>query len=128
MKKIYNNPFNIVRSPSNNWLGEIKHDGRFCHFDTVEHGIRAGIILLRNYVNNGYDTIERIISRYAPPNENYTIGYIHFVCDKLDINMVDKISYPSQTFVNMCRAILQFESAKNYSSNYLFNIIQKYQL
>lgn len=75
------NPFNIKKS-SNNWLGKVisDKDPTFEVFDTLEHGLRAGIKLLVNYIKHGYDTPSKIISRFAPPCENVTTSYIHYVC------------------------------------------------
>ena len=46
-----NNPANIRFNKKNNWLGQIGSDNGFCVFDTLEHGLRALIVLLRNYIN-----------------------------------------------------------------------------
>lgn len=71
-----NNPFNIRYNSANNWVGQIGSDGSFCVFDTMPHGIRAGGVLLRNYLKNGNNTIEKILSKFAPASENNTSGYI----------------------------------------------------
>ena len=46
-----NNPFNIKKSP-NKWLGKksVSSDPVFEQFETMDYGIRAGIVLLRRYV------------------------------------------------------------------------------
>ena len=42
--------------------------------------MRAGIInTLTHHLNYGDDTIEKLITRHAPPTENDTEGFINFV-------------------------------------------------
>jgi hypothetical protein len=67
-----NNPFNVIGS-SDNWNGKIgikqaKNSGLwFIVFNTVENGIRAGLINLSGYFTRyNANTIEKIINRYAP--------------------------------------------------------------
>lgn len=74
-----NNPLNIRYSPMNSWLGQIGEEKGFCKFDTLEHGYRAALVLLGNYQRKGYDTISKIISRWAPLSENNTEAYIAYV-------------------------------------------------
>lgn len=81
-----NNPLNIVKG--NNWKGERKNqtDTRFEEFESMEMGLRAGMVLLRNYIEGTkarptkFNTIRKIVSRWAPPSENYTQRYIDNVC------------------------------------------------
>lgn len=65
-----NNPFNIVYSKMNNWKGQLGSTqgiaGKFCVFETLEYGIRAGLINLRNgYFRRGVNTIDEIINKYS---------------------------------------------------------------
>lgn len=65
-----NNPFNMVKSLSN-WIGKIQpsKDSAFEQFDTMENGVRAGLINLRNaYYKKGLKSVEAIITKYCPPN------------------------------------------------------------
>lgn len=73
-----NNPFNI-RSGSA-WRGRCGDRKGFVEFSTLEYGVRAWLILMRNYRVRGFRTIRQIISRFAPPTENDTERYIEFVC------------------------------------------------
>lgn len=76
------NPFNIRYSDSNNWLGAIagKNLNGFAVFVDRIYGLRAGFILLRNYMKNGHSSVCSIISRYAPASDgNNTNSYIDFV-------------------------------------------------
>ena len=51
----------------------------FVEFETREHGIRAWLVLMRNYRRRyGCRTIRQIVTRFAPPTENQTERYIRF--------------------------------------------------
>lgn len=77
-----NNPLNI-RISNNQWQGKVANntDGVFEQFVSMEYGYRAALKLIQNYINlYGLDTVEKIISRWAPDNENNTSRYISTVC------------------------------------------------
>lgn len=76
-----NNPLNI--RIGNDWKGEKlpNTDGSFEQFTEMKYGLRAGFIILRNYINKyGLNTIKEIIKRWAPSTENNTKAYIRMVC------------------------------------------------
>lgn len=89
-----NNPINIRRSQSD-WAGQLswncmtddqKREKEFVVFQDPEWGFRAAAKLLRNYkLMYGIDTIEGIIRRVAPPNENNTAAYIQDVSQRTNI-------------------------------------------
>jgi len=71
-----NNPLNI-RHNANVFQGEIKeNDKSFKTFASMPYGYRAGFAILHTYLKNDCNTIEKIIARFAPPNENDTEKYI----------------------------------------------------
>ena len=78
-----NNPLNIVLK-NTTWMGQVKNgtDKRFCQFEDAKYGWRAAFKLLyRYYYIYRLNTIEMIVSRWAPTNENDTEDYIRTVCD-----------------------------------------------
>lgn len=77
-----NNPLNIRHNPKNDWLGQTDNQNGFCVFLSKYYGMRAAIILLRNYINQGHETIREIITRWAPPSENPTERYIEFCVNR----------------------------------------------
>ncbi|WP_302567803.1 structural protein P5 [Culturomica massiliensis] len=71
-----NNPLNI-RHNADLFQGEIKgNDKLFKTFSSMPYGYRAAFVILATYLSKGYNTIEKIISRWAPPSENNTQAYI----------------------------------------------------
>lgn len=76
-----NNPGN-VRLTATRWKGQIRpgSDKEFCVFSSMEYGIRALIVTLRTYVvKRKVNTVRKMISRWAPANENHTEAYIKYI-------------------------------------------------
>jgi len=74
----HNNPGNI-RITTIPWQGKSvgPEDSGFEYFDAPIYGLRAMMINIINYQKkHGLNSIETIISRYAPPSENNTQKYI----------------------------------------------------
>jgi hypothetical protein len=69
-----NNPGNI--RPGQNFQGEIGSDNNFAIFKSIEYGYRAIFKDLITKIKSGTNTIEKIITKYAPPSENDTQNYI----------------------------------------------------
>ena len=75
-----NNPLNIRYVSANDWVGRlkrlIKRDKDFEEFYYVFFGYRAALmLLLRYFYVNNLRTPMKIVSRWAPPNENETKLY-----------------------------------------------------
>lgn len=74
------NPGNIEQS-KDVFQGEIipSRDERFKQFRSMAYGYRAMFVTLDTYRKRGLDTIEKIISSWAPNIENHTDKYIECV-------------------------------------------------
>lgn len=125
------NPFNI-RISNNKWIGKIplreNTDGVFEQFTSFEYGIRAGIIILRTYYTKyKLKTVREIITRYAPPKENNTEGYVRFC----EATMRDD-PFGDSSLMNFCitlaRAICWYESKFDLPREIAIPICQKYKL
>lgn len=74
-----NNPLNI-RKNAEHFKGEIKgRDKNFKTFSSLPYGYRAGFVILGTYLSLGFNTIEKIITHWAPSTENDTESYISYV-------------------------------------------------
>ena len=77
------NPGNI-RHSKDKWEGLCEHqdaDKFFAQFISPVYGIRALCKTLLTYQRkHGLKTIEEMIFRWAPPEENETDDYVRFVC------------------------------------------------
>lgn len=109
-----NNPLNIRYNPANQWKGQQGQLKGFCHFKNIAYGFRAGFIILGNYIRNGVDTIEEIITRWAPPCENNTERYISFVCEETfiprDLQLTDLSIHDYWTKIIIIQAMAVMES------------------
>ena len=83
-----NNPLNIRINPGNNWKGKIlaNTDGVFEQFISMPYGFRAALVLFRNYIRKGDNTLAKIVAKWAPPTENHTGIYTSFVANKTGID------------------------------------------
>ena len=88
-----NNPLNIRLNERNNWKGKVlaNTDGAFEQFISMPYGFRAALYLFRKYIRQGYNTLEKIVGKWAPPSENHTNKYISFVVNKTGIAAERKI-------------------------------------
>lgn len=105
-----NNPGNIRLNPLIKWEGEIKGtDSSFVTFKNMTYGIRALMKLISNYKKRGYNTIELILNRYAPANENNTTGYIDKVSTWTGIPKNQNLVLDQMQMVKLARAIVKVE-------------------
>lgn len=118
--EITNNYGNIRASKSYKWIGQIGEYNGFVKFSSVDYGLRALYILINRYITY-YDLqdVSSIITRYAPPSENDTQGYIRYVEQYLL-----KCGYSSKDFrpsdkrlPYLCVAIVFRECGKVVSPN-----------
>lgn len=108
-----NNPGNIRHSKAK-WQGMApdQPDSSFVKFSDAKFGIRAIAVVLTNYGEKyGLDTIQEIINRWAPPNENDTRAYVKAVADKLGVGINDTIDLTDpEVMAVLVKAIIQHEN------------------
>ncbi|EMK0255615.1 structural protein [Salmonella enterica] len=109
-----NNPGNIRWG--DDWRGLVpaakRTDKDFCQFTAPEYGIRAMIVILRNYQRkHGLNTISGIISRWAPTNENNTQAYIASVTKATGAAPDQRIDTGDSRFMmKLLQAIIRHEN------------------
>lgn len=107
-----NNPLNI--RIGNVWLGEVKNptDPEFEQFISMRYGLRAAFVILRRYIRRYHrDTIQAIISSWAPSNENSTQNYINHVATRMRMSPMEPILYEDkETMVRLVGAMSFFEN------------------
>lgn len=113
-----NNPGNLKASPFTKKLPGftgVDPDG-FATFESPQAGANAQAALLKNYMNRGFNTVSKIISRWAPPGDhNDTSAYVSTVAGKLGVNPNDTLS-PSM-IPQLQAAITGVEGGANNPSN-----------
>lgn len=107
-----NNPGNLIKS--RDWfLGEKRPstDNRFKQFYAMSYGYRAMFITLDTYRKNGFDTIEKILKKYAPNVENDTEVYIRRVELATGIGRNEKLFYwKGHEYIKIVAAMSQVEN------------------
>ena len=131
-----NNPLNIKRNVRNKWYGAKKAqtDKVFEEFEELEFGVRAALIILKKYIDiYKLDTIEGIISKWAPEGENgkaATKNYINRVALSMHMNQTKQHLQFSdrQTIAELVAAMTIVESGTNYYpiADYKESIINVY--
>lgn len=108
-----NNPGNI-RYNGIEWRGLATppSDGTFCVFKTAHYGIRALARLLMNYHHHyGLRTVNSLINRFAPPNENDTESYINNVCKNTGFNAHTQLDMTDKNVIcELVKAIIKQEN------------------
>jgi hypothetical protein len=109
-----NNPGNIERG-TDKWKGASpsQDDDRFLQFDSPEAGIRAMARILGNYKKeHKISTLADAITRWSPPSENDTAGYIQFVSDETGIKPDARIDLDSPAVLPIMAAMIQKENGQ----------------
>jgi hypothetical protein len=106
------NPLNI-RLGGDTFQGEIigSADPAFKQFQTMGYGYRAAIVTIATYIQKGFNTVEKIIGRWAPPEENDTAKYIKTVCSKA------KVKRDKELTLNDGAEIIEIVGAMSFVEN-----------
>lgn len=114
-----NNPLNIRRG--SNWVGLSKHqtDPAFCQFDSMTYGLRAGLIIIRTYMQRyNLTTIHAIVSRWAPPKENDTEAYVISVASMMMMHALQKFDFGDRArIVSLVAAMCKVETGVSIAPN-----------
>lgn len=100
-----NNPLNIKKGSKWNGLKDTQTDPVFCQFKSMQYGVRAAFYLLRKYMSgyNGltekFNTIEKIVRRWAPESENQTQAYINNVAKFSGIPRGQKLAFSQRSYL-----------------------------
>ena len=123
------NPLNI-RINSDKFEGEIQPsaDKEFKQFETAAYGYRAAFRVIRTYINNyKCDTIRKIISRWAPPEDrNHTKNYIKVVSERSGISADDPIYADSREM--MIRIVAAMSYVENGREAVMSDVIRGWEL
>jgi len=108
-----NNPGNIRLTYDSTgkktyWRGEIDGvDKSFKTFKNMYYGYRAIFITLNSYFNKSHDTIEKIVSRYAPAEDNNNVqSYIKTLAMFTEKEPDERLSFSdNQTILKLVEGI-----------------------
>lgn len=116
-----NNPGNL------NFVGQRgavreSSNGRFAKFNTAFEGLQALSSQLNRYAERGLNTVEKIISTWAPASENNTRAYIDKISGKLGVSpdTVLNLSNPA-VMTSLMSGIVEHENGRQpYSQAMLY--------
>ena len=110
-----NNNYLNIRKSADIFIGEIipSKDSASKQFIAAEYGYRAAFKILATYHNKGKDTIEKIVTTWAPPSENDTPAYIANVSQRSGINKMKKLNInDKESYVKIAQAMSISEIGK----------------
>ncbi|EEU3125178.1 TPA: lytic transglycosylase catalytic [Escherichia coli] len=117
-----NNPGNL------NFAGQAgasleRPGGRFARFETAFDGLRALARQLILYAGRGINSVEKIISTWAPASDNNnTTAYIRAVSQRLGVDPRAALNMSDpQTMSALMSSIIQHENGRNIYSRELIN-------
>ncbi|MBA8381686.1 lytic transglycosylase, partial [Escherichia coli] len=117
-----NNPGNL------NFAGQAgasleRPGGRFARFETAFDGLRALARQLMLYAGRGINSVEKIISTWAPASDNNnTTAYIRAVSQRLGVDPRATLNMSDpQTMSALMSSIIQHENGRNIYSRELIN-------
>ena len=110
-----NNPGNIEYGAFAKRMGATGSDGRFAIFPTMDAGKRATDALLNGYVDKGFDSVNKIINRWAPSSENNTSAYVGAVSSRLGVDPNQKLT--REQLGGVAEAIYGHENGAAYTGN-----------
>ncbi len=101
-----NNPLNIRP------VGKTKG---FMHYGSIAEGLKAAAWQLQHFeYAHGLDTIAKIVTRFAPPEENDTAAYIKFVAHKMQIPATQHLDlHNKEVLGKLVSAMAKIENKKN---------------
>lgn len=97
--------------------------GRFARFETAFDGLRALARQLTLYAGRGINSVEKIISTWAPPSDgNNTGAYIKAVTERLHVDPRAALNMKDpQTMSLLMSSIIQHENGRNIYPSELIN-------
>lgn len=111
-----NNPGNIRSGPVPVWQGQTGTVKGFARFASPVWGVRAGLKLLVNYHKKGFNTIRKILDRYAP--NHYKTKYLDFLVSYTGFNPDQPFPPTSENFKRIFSGIMVFEIGKANSEKF----------
>lgn len=126
-----NNPGSIDFHETVTWVGQVGLEtghvpNRFVKFDTPFHGLRAlALVLLAYQRKHGLTTIDGIIDRWAPADENDAAAYVDDVCERCGVGPDDTINLEDPLLLaKLVTAIVHHENGGNpYAATLIANAV-----
>jgi hypothetical protein len=109
-----NNPGNL--RPGDSWQGMTGENGGFIVFKSIPWGVRAMATDLVSKINEGLDTITKIVNKYAPASDNNNVqAYINDVSNISGFDPDEQLTPDGDTISKLVRAHISHENGAAYS-------------
>lgn len=123
-----NNPGNIVQA-ANDWRGKVpagqNTDGKFEQFETYQYGVRAMIVLLKNYIDRyGLKTLSAIITRWCSGGCDLNV-YLQVMTQATGYTANQPLVADREVLKRLVRGIAQVEQGKDGSQLILDNVFNR---
>ncbi|PSB89086.1 structural protein P5 [Photobacterium damselae subsp. damselae] len=121
-----NNPLNIRYNSANKWQGMTGQNKGYCTFENSIYGIRAGAVLMKNYMTkHGLTSVKGLVNRWAPPSDNNpTQNYINFVAKRLGVSPNAALLQVGD-IPTLIKAMITFENGMNpYSDETILKAVK----
>lgn len=123
-----NNPGNL-RKTNDKWQGMNGNDSEgYLTFESPQAGLRALVVNLVNQDKlHGLKTINDIMGKYAPPEENDTASYIKFVSERVGVAPDKEINFDDpEVMSKFTNAVITMENGGNpYSAEMVDGAVRK---
>ena len=117
---INNNVGNIRPLSVGTWLGQVGTNEGFVVFESMDWGIRAWLQNFYSSIkNHGTDTLRKYITRYAPPSENDTAGYINYMVEQTGIGADDVMPLDKDSITSIMIAQWKMEQGADKVDKYI---------
>lgn len=123
-----NNPGNIVIA-GNDWRGKVpvaqNTDKKFEQFETYQYGIRAMIVLLKNYIDRyGLKTLSSIITRWCSGGCDLNV-YMQVMTQVTGYTANQPLTANRETLKRLVRGIAQVEQGQDGSELIIDNVFNR---
>lgn len=111
-----NNPGNI--RPGDSWQGMVGSENDYIIFKDTSWGLRAMATDISSKIGKGFNTITKIVNRYAPPGPpdyNPAANYIAEVSRISGFGPNDTLTADADTIRRLMKGHISFENGKDYA-------------
>ncbi len=112
-----NNPLNL-RKTNTGWKHKVEGtDTEFETFSSMMWGVRASLRNMRTHYYRGVNTIQKMISIWAPPSENNTNAYVAFIVKETGREKYKGFEWNQDNIYPIVKAMCQIESKYDLDVN-----------
>ena len=120
------NPLNIKKT-SIKWHGKIEgNDPVFESFKNNYYGYRAALICLYKHYRTGANTVNLLISKWAPASENLTHNYVAYVCSLSPLSPNKIFSWSFSNVYLIMYLMCKFENGKLIDNDALVKAVSEF--